>query len=390
MPPIVLLDDADWRNNFYPFSVNRSVADLRIGIFTQQERWEKFSGNNVYIATIDYLSNLYESISETDAWYVAANVLPNTALLEALSNLHQGEAIQNETQLIAFYGQYERALKLFNHQMDAMCASHHFQHPLSILHAATDMFLMNVSIIHADIALIRSTTQPAVIDTSNRIENADAVFIAQGAIAKQVIINACDGPVYIGENALVMEGALLRGPIAVGANAVVKMGTAIYGGTSIGKHSVVGGEIKNSIIMDETNKAHHGYLGDSVIGNWCNIGAGASNSNIKNSGASVAVWNDVTKTYSRLLHKCGVLMGDYTRVAINSAINTASVMGICCNVFGTGLLPRHLPHFSWGVEKKYAFEQAIQDITHWMAFKKSGLSKHEMNVLKHIFDQSGE
>lgn len=390
MLPIVLYDNADWRNDFYPFSVNRSVADLRFGIFTQKERWEKFSGTTVYIATIDYLCNLYPSVPENEAIYVAANILPNIELLNTLVALRPGQSVIYQNRMIAFCGNYVMALNFFRNETNNIVVPNSFQHSLQMLQSVTDLFRFNAAIIQEDITLVRSLQQPGTMDASNRIENPNAVWIAPDAIVKHVTINANDGPVYIGENALVMEGALLRGPITVGANAVVKMGAAIYGGTSIGRYSVAGGEIKNSIIMDYSNKAHHGYLGDSVVGNWCNIGAGTSNSNIKNSGAPVSVWNDATKTYGNLLQKCGVLMGDYTRVAINSSINTATVMGICCNVFGAGLLPRHLPHFSWGLEKKYNLKQAIADISHWMEFKKCRLSNHEIKILQHIFEQLSE
>ncbi|MDE3125142.1 MAG: glucose-1-phosphate thymidylyltransferase [Bacteroidota bacterium] len=389
MIPIVLFDHIEWRNQFYPFSVNRSVADLRFGIFTQQERWRKFAGQPVYIQTIESLSNLYTSLPlNNPSWFVAANVLPNTNLLNALSNLQLGNVIQSNHQLIAFYGYYHDFEKVIQQKIKAPISSYTITNSLQIIQTSTDLFLMNAAIIASDIALVRSLQTTINIDDSNRIDHVDAVFVAPGAMVKHAIINTSEGPVYIGENALVMEGALLRGPIAVGEGAVIKMGATIYGATTIGKRSVAGGEIKNSIIMDFSNKAHHGYLGDSVVGNWCNIGAGTSNSNIKNSGAPVAVWNDLTKSYGATLQKCGVLMGDYTRVAINTSINTASVMGICCNVFGSGLLPRHLPHFSWGIEKKYHFLQAVHDIIQWKSFKNSTLSNHEMNVLQHIFEQS--
>jgi hypothetical protein len=170
-------------------------------------------------------------------------------------------------------------------------------------------------------------------------------------------------------------------------NAVVKMGAKIYGATTLGKNVIAGGEIKNSIICDNSNKAHDGYLGDSMIGEWCNLGAGTNNSNIKNNAGAVTLWNQASQRFEDAGMKCGVMMGDYTRVAINSSINTGSVFGVCCNVFGEGLLPKMIQNFSWGKEK-YRFEKAIQHIDNWKKLKGSLLTEEEKIRLKFIFDKS--
>ena len=184
-----------------------------------------------------------------------------------------------------------------------------------------------------------------------------------------------------------MEGSLLKGPLAVHDNAVVKMGAKIYGTTSVGRHCTVGGEIKNSIIQSYSNKAHDGYLGDSIIGTWCNIGAGASNSNVKNTAGNIWLWNEYDKANVNAGNKCGVIMGDYTKVAINSSINTGSVYGVSCNVFGEGLLPARLRNFSWGANGVgYVLDKAIKHIKQWKQFKQQTLSAEEESVLTYIFD----
>jgi hypothetical protein len=164
------------------------------------------------------------------------------------------------------------------------------------------------------------------------------------------------------------------------------MGSKIYGATTIGPNCVGGGEIKNVLFLGNSNKVHDGYLGDSVIGEWCNFGAGTSNSNVKNTGGGVKIWNEAEGDFINAGQKCGLIMGDYSRAAINSSINTGSVIGVCCNVFGEGLLPKHLPNFSWGISNKYLFDKALLDIGNWKAMKHKQLSKEEIEMLKHIFE----
>lgn len=183
-----------------------------------------------------------------------------------------------------------------------------------------------------------------------------------------------------------MEGSCLRGPLSIGEGAVVKMGAKIYGATTIGPYCTVGGEIKNCILFANSNKAHDGYLGDSVIGEWCNMGAGTSNSNLKNNASNVMVY--APSGLRDAGTKCGVFMGDYTRTAINTSINTGTVIGVCCNVFGNGLTPRFIPSFSWGSEgiKRYDFQKALQHIQAWKALKNQHTTESESFILKHIFD----
>ena len=203
------------------------------------------------------------------------------------------------------------------------------------------------------------------------------------------ILNAAAGPIYIGKAAEIMEGASIRGPFAICEGAVVKMGARIYGATTIGPYSVVGGEIKNTVIFGYSNKAHDGYLGDSVLGEWCNLGAGSTNSNIKNTASNVKVWNETAKDFVSGGLKCGLLMGDYSRCSVNSTFNTGTVVGACANIFGSGLLPKYIPSFSWGAinPAKYEFEKALQDITNWKKLKNQLLTEKEIQKLQHIFER---
>ncbi|MEO6819531.1 MAG: glucose-1-phosphate thymidylyltransferase, partial [Ginsengibacter sp.] len=217
----------------------------------------------------------------------------------------------------------------------------------------------------------------------NLITGRNTIFIEDGAKVRFSILNAETGPIYIGRNAEIMEGSLLRGPISIGENAVVKMGTKMYGATSIGPHCVAGGEIKNSVLIGYSNKAHDGYLGDSVIGEWCNLGAGTSNSNLKNTASMVKVWVRNNNNYRIVGNKCGLIMGDYSRSAINTSFNTGTIVGICCNIFGH-FPEKFIKDFNWG-DQQYKFEKAISDIRNWKKFKNKKVTDREIAILKNLY-----
>jgi UDP-N-acetylglucosamine diphosphorylase/glucosamine-1-phosphate N-acetyltransferase len=245
----------------------------------------------------------------------------------------------------------------------------------------------NAEAIRADFAWIRANRSPAQIPHHVRTVNPDQIFVEPGTRLEHCIINAAEGPVYIGKDALVMDGAILRGPVAVCEGAVVKMGAMVYGATTIGPYSVVGGEVKNSILLGYSNKAHEGYLGDAVLGEWCNLGAGTSCSNLKNSAREVKVWNEPLRTWEPAGTKCGLLMGDFSRSAIHTAFNTGTITGICCNIFGDGsLTPKFIPSFSWGTDSgiRYDIGKALEDIRAWMRFKNRELGPDMENIIRKI------
>ncbi|MBO9572013.1 MAG: glucose-1-phosphate thymidylyltransferase, partial [Chitinophagaceae bacterium] len=243
-----------------------------------------------------------------------------------------------------------------------------------------DIFLVNDREIREDFKTITTGRQSASIPATVQTVNPGNIFIEEGTTLSHCIINAENGPVYIGKNAEIMEGSLIRGPFALCERGVVKMGTKIYGATTVGPYSIVGGEIKNSVIFGYSNKAHDGYLGDSVIGEWCNLGAGTSNSNLKNTAADIRIWSNGQNDFVNAgINKCGLIMGDYSRAAINTSFNTGTVVGVCCNIFGTGLTPKFIPSFSWGADavQKYDFDRAMKDIANWKKLKKHDLTEQE-------------
>lgn len=252
------------------------------------------------------------------------------------------------------------------------------------------IFQLNEEALISDFYLLTNGRNSQPIPSSVQTIAPENIFIEEGASISYSILNASTGPIYIGKQAIIMEGSFIRGPFACCEKAVVKMGTKIYGATTIGPHCTVGGEIKNSVLFGYSNKAHDGYLGDSVIGEWCNLGAGTSNSNLKNNAGVVKVWDQTTGQFTPAGMKCGLLMGDYSRSAINTSFNTGTVVGVSANVFGTGLLPKYIPSFSWGTVQnaRYDWGKAIRDIAGWKKLKNQSLSDHEIQTLKHIFDES--
>jgi len=252
--------------------------------------------------------------------------------------------------------------------------------------SAFDIVRFNDWALRQDFALITKGRRSQTISSTNNIISPENIFIEEGAKIEYAIINASAGPVYIGKNAEIMEGAMIRGPFALCEGGIIKMGAKIYGATTIGPYSVAGGEIKNSVIFGNSNKAHDGYLGDSVLGEWCNLGAGATNSNVKNTAGEVRLWNHTTKSYDGVGMKAGLLMGDYSRAAINTSFNTGTVVGICCNIFGTGFPPKYIPDFTWGAER-YDLEKAMKDIANWKKLKGGDITKYEKEILTTLYNQ---
>jgi UDP-N-acetylglucosamine diphosphorylase / glucose-1-phosphate thymidylyltransferase / UDP-N-acetylgalactosamine diphosphorylase / glucosamine-1-phosphate N-acetyltransferase / galactosamine-1-phosphate N-acetyltransferase len=354
----LVLDDTLIQPHLYPFTYTRSAADIRIGILTIREKWEKLLGQKVTVNGDDYLQHAASEQENIPAVF-AANIIPSTDFIKALlkGNYSEQDFLEQTTVRI-------------------------LQHPWQI-------FQYNDWAIREDFKLVTAGRHSTPIPESVQVMSARNIFIEEGAKLEHCILNAGTGPIYIGKNTEIMEGSIIRGPFALCEGATVKMGAKIYGATTIGPNSIVGGEIKNSVIFGYSNKAHEGYLGDSVIGEWCNLGAGTSNSNIKNTASEVKVWDYATNSFSSAGLKCGLIMGDYSRCAINTSFNTGTVVGLCCNVFGQGLTPRYIPNFTWGNEK-YEFEKALKDIINWKQLKNQLLTEKEIQRLQHTFESTIE
>lgn len=383
---IVLFDNNN-RKHLYPLNNARASADLLLGIFTARERWQLLLKQETYIHTDEYLSVLYESIPNTSHIWIDAAVLPDADLADRILSLNENEALADEKGLIA--GKNKLDIKLFPGEdaLNFFETIHEYPVQKRIMHA-WDMFELNDSMLRSDFELITNGRKSQPLSKDCQYINLENIFIEEGAEISYAIINASTGPVYIGKNAVIMEGSLIRGPFAMGENAVLKMGARIYGATTLGAYCVAGGEIKNAIMQPYSNKAHDGYLGDAVVGRWCNLGAGTSNSNVKNTGSIVKMWSSVAKDYVEAKIKCGMVMGDYSRTAINTSINTGTVIGTCCNIFGEGLSPKYIPDYQWGGKgiTRYELEKSFKDIDNWKKMKAQTLTDAEKQVLQYIFE----
>lgn len=385
---IILFDNA-YRKSLFPLTTTKAIADLRWGILKIKEWWQYyFKDEIIYIHTPYYLQKLYQPIPQGQHIWIDAAVLPNKNLVDRICGLSNNEAIANTDGLIAGklnitanHFQIQNSLQQFETIIDIADEKR--------LQQTFQLFQWNENVIQQQFTLITANKISQPISKTNTVIAQENIFIEEGATVEYSMLNATNGYIYIGKNAVIMEGCLIKGSLGMCNNAVLKMGAKIYGATTVGEKSVVGGEIKNAILGDYSNKAHDGYLGDSVIGEWCNIGAGTSNSNIKNNAGIVKLWSYLTNNYINANQKCGVIMGDYSRVAINSSINTGSSIGVCCNVFGNGLLPTLFNHFSWGTQlmSKYNFDKAIADIDNWKQLKGKKITAEEVQILRFIFDE---
>ena len=384
----IVLFDNQQRNNLFPLSETRAVADLRTGIFTNKERWEYISGTEVHILTEDYLQPLYNDYVSGDTLLIDASVIFTEKQAKEILKIPKETYLSCSKSLIACRISVKEkfdfsALKKlsFDKMVDWKEEVLKIDYPWQI-------FQHNHTFINNDFALITNGRISQTLDNTNSVIAKENIFIEEGLNAKYSIFNASEGPIYIGKNVTIMEGSILRGPLVIGDNSLVKMGTKIYGSTTISSNCVVGGEIKNSVLFSNSNKAHDGYLGDSVISEWCNIGAGTSNSNLKNTAGDILITVDKNKSKIKVGQKCGVIMGDYTKTAINSSINTGSIFGVCCNVFGEGLLPTQIGNFSWGLKEKYKIEKAVQDINNWKKLKQQEINKNEENIIQFLFTKN--
>lgn len=384
---IVLFDNQN-RKGLYPFTLTKALANLRFGIFSVKERWEQVSGQVVYVCTESYLQTLYQPIPDADHIWIDATVIADTDLLDSILALEPGCCMADETGLIAGRGIIASAafdpaqsISLFENIRDH-AAVKRLEHPWQLMQ-------WNDAQIRADFLLATRGRISQPIPATVNVLKQDAIFIEEGEQLQYCTLNASTGPIYIGKNAEIMEGSVIRGPFVLGEGSVLKLNSRVYGATTLGPYCMGGGEIKNAVLMGYSNKAHDGYLGDSVVGEWCNFGAGSTSSNVKNTAGDVKIWDMGAEKYVGVGSKCGVVMGDYSRVAINSSINTGSMIGVSCNVFGTGLLPTIIANFSWGVSgTKYELKKALGAIDNWKKMKGQSLDEKEISVLTHIFDQN--
>lgn len=390
MQKIIFTEEFCQPENLRPFTLTRQVQDIREGILTIREKWEKMLGIPSFdkkeddYKDLDHSVNLDEAAGDATCFLIDGNILPTPELIRKIKKLKNGEFISaGGSAGIAFRFTKKEIKEKHKIQVHKAVI---VEEQVNAIRFPWDIFGLNDWAIRQDFDLLTKKRKSQPIPKSNKTIRPSDIFIAKGAKVEHSILNASTGPIYIGKNAEVMEGCTIRGPFALGEGACLKMGSKVYGATTIGPYSVAAGEIKNSVLFGYSNKAHDGYLGDSVIGEWCNLGAGTTNSNLKNNAGEIKCWTPHGE--KKVGKKCGVMMGDYSRTAVNTAINTGTVISVCCNVFGSGLTPKYIPPFSWGSEgvKRYDWEKALKDIQNWKQLKKQNLTDNEKKILAYIFN----
>jgi len=390
MKKIVFTEEFCQPENLFPLTLTRHVQDIRVGILTIREKWElalglpSFDKHEGDYKDLDKAVTIDESIGNDIIYLIHGNVLPTIKLIKQIKKLSHGEFISvGDTESIAYCISKKEIL---NEHRIKVGKAIELEHEIKEINFPWDIVQLNAWAIDQDVELLKKSKKFEKLPATNRAIHPSRIFIEKGAHVEHSILNASYGPIYIAKDAEVMEGCMLRGPLAICEGATIKMGTKIYGATTIGPGSVVGGEIKNSVFLGYSNKSHDGYIGDAVIGEWCNLGAGTSCSNIKNTASDIMVWTPKGLVNAGM--KCGVVMGDYSRTAINTSINTGTIVGVSSHVYGNGLTPKYIPSFSWGSEgvERYEFEKAMSNIAKWKALKKQVVSESEKFILKHIFD----
>ncbi len=346
---IILFDDFRWEQ-LLPLTFTRPVSHIRIGILTIIEKWEKHFEQDCYNLTQEYLAPKFPLPPTNGNLNLLINggVLPNKQLVVAIRNLQEGEAlVQGKTVIAALLSHSETSMEHLDSQDFKKTIQ--YDEEISEILNPWDIFSKNGDAIQADWGLVTKGRESQRLSDTNHAFDSGYIFIEKGARVECSTLNAMDGPIYIGKNAEVMEGSLIRGPFALCDHSELKMGAKIYGPTTIGPHCKVGGEVNNSIFFGFSNKAHDGFLGNSVIGEWCNIGADTNTSNLKNNYAPVKLWSYKQERFANTgLLFCGLIFGDHSKCGINTMFNTGTVVGICSNIFGDGFPRNFIPSFSWG------------------------------------------
>ena len=349
---IILADNAEARLNLLPLTFTRPIARLLTGLFTIEERWQRYLPGDYSYLTADYLSEVFPfRASGDDNLIIDSRVIADRQLSEAVSALQMGEGLMAGDVLVARRG-----------AVDGEAATlREYDGQVTVINRPFDVFLTNGAALESDFAEVtRGRASQPEPQSCMVIGDVSRLFIEEGATVSGAVINVETGPVYIGRGATVMEGACMRGPIAILDHSTVNMGAKIYGATTIGPHSKVGGELNNVVILGYSNKAHDGFLGNAVIGEWCNLGAGCTASNLKNDYTEIKLWNYASRRFQRSgLQFCGLIMGDHSKGGINTMFNTATVLGVGVNVHGTGFPRNFVPSFSDGSAAGFS-EQSLQ------------------------------
>ncbi|MBI1306253.1 MAG: glucose-1-phosphate thymidylyltransferase [Bacteroidetes bacterium] len=380
---ISLFDDQQ-RDHLLPLTFTRPCAELRVGILTIREKWEKRTGNDCRFETQDYLSAKFPGWGESTELWINGRVLPDASLAETVLSLKEGEGLKTISGKII-------ATKGFSPSSDNSGFLWK-ESEADFVDFPEDIFLKNEQEIRRDFNLITAGRTSEKLSSSNVVTGKGEIFLEAGARVEGAFLNPDGGVIYVGKDAEIMEGAMVRGSLAICEHGALKLGAKIYGATTVGPYSKVGGEVGNSVITGFSNKGHDGFLGNSVLGEWCNLGADTNNSNLKNNYAEVKLWDYPTKRFRATGQQfCGLIMGDHSKCGINTMFNTGTMVGVSSNIFGSGFPRNFVPSFSWGGSSgftTYQLNKAFETAALVMMRRGKELDQTEKEILKHVFEQT--
>jgi UDP-N-acetylglucosamine diphosphorylase/glucosamine-1-phosphate N-acetyltransferase len=384
-----ILFDGSARNQLLPFTYTRPVADIRVGILTIREKWEKMLGFTTSTVTEDYLIDKFPMIEMEQNIFINASVLPTKFLVSLIQNLSENKALFIDDEPLAFFAKEDQEIDFKTFDIHQYTSD-----DILRIENTWDIFKLNGEAIKRDFKLLTTDRESQLVPEMTIAFNKDQIFIEEGAVLPLCSLNANDGPIYIGKDSEIMEGAMIRGPFALCENATIKMGAKIYGATTIGPHSKIGGEVNNCVIFGYSNKGHDGFLGNSVLGEWCNIGADTNNSNLKNNYAEVRLWDYETEGFAKTgLQFCGLMMGDHSKCGINTMFNTGTVVGVSANIFGSGFPRNFIPSFSWGGSAgmiTYKTDKAFEVANVVMSRRNISFTEVDVQILEHIFKETSK
>lgn len=390
MKNIILFDEENW-NNLLPFTYTRPVSELRIGILTIREKWERYLQGKASYITKDYLSEKYPIQIEDNNIIIFSSLLPNPDIADLISNLSDGEALIKNDRLLAARINKEEFEKLRSNDPSCRLDGKDITdtpHEVTLLQYPEDIFRLNKTELALDFALITKGRTSQDLSTTNTLLG-DKLFIEEGAEIECSILNTIEAPIYIGKNAKILEGCIIRNGMSLGEKAVLKMGAKIYGATTIGPGCKAGGEINNSVMYANSNKGHDGYLGNSVLGEWCNLGAGTNCSNLKNNYSGVRLWDYSTDSFRKTGKMfVGLMMGDHSKCGISSMFNTGTTVGVNANIFGSGYPRTFIPSYTWGGASGFKtnnIEKALQVAKVVVPRRKLEFTEADEQILRYIF-----
>ena len=383
-----ILAEFHLHSDFLPFTYTKPLAELRTGILTFKERWEKYRGHSFESLGKQYLQVKYPCSAEKDNLVICASLLPHEELDKKLQTLGMGEALVAKGTLLAY-----RADELLSPEQAQELTRIEYQGDFLLLEHPWELFSRNAEVLAFDFDLItRDRTSQPLSATNTVLGDKNLIFLEEGARVECSLLNTENGPIYLGKNAQIMEGCMVRGGLALGDHAVLKMGAKIYGASTFGPYCKVGGEVNNAVLMAYSNKGHEGFLGNSVLGEWCNLGADTNTSNLKNNYAPVRLWNYGTEGFAKTgLQFCGLMMGDHSKAGINTMFNTGTVVGVSANIFGSGFPRNFIPSFSWGGASgytEYKTNKAFETAKAMMARRGVEFDEAEQSILEEVFQRT--